>query len=71
MITGGWRPSYLLVVRRSVRNNQAQARIASGIIGRSMVDVFVATFVIALIQLRPLMSVAPSPGSCSSRRWSS
>jgi paraquat-inducible protein A len=58
---------YLLItVRRgSVRNNRARARLyrVLEIIGRwSMVDVFVATFVVALIQLRPLMSVAPEPG---------
>lgn len=33
------------------------------VIGRwSMVDVFVDTFTVALIQLQPLMSVAPAPG---------
>ena len=58
---------YLLVtVRRgSDRNNRERARLyrVLEIIGRwSMVDVFVATFVVALIQLRPLMSVAPEPG---------
>ena len=58
---------YLLVtVRRgSDRNNLERARLyrVLEIIGRwSMVDVFVATFVVALIQLRPLMSVAPEPG---------
>jgi paraquat-inducible protein A len=58
---------YLLItVRRgSVRNNRERARLyrVLEIIGRwSMVDVFVATFVVALIQLRPLMSVAPEPG---------
>ena len=40
-------------------------------IGRwSMLDVFVDTFTVALVQLNPLMSVAPGPGSCSLRRWS-
>ena len=58
---------YLLVTvhRGSVRNNRERARLyrVLEIIGRwSMVDVFVATFVVALIQLRPLMSVAPEPG---------
>jgi paraquat-inducible protein A len=33
------------------------------IIGRwSMLDVFVDTFVVALVQLQPLMSVEPGPG---------
>jgi paraquat-inducible protein A len=33
------------------------------VIGRwSMLDVFVATFTVALVQLQPLMSVAPAPG---------
>jgi len=33
------------------------------IIGRwSMVDVFVDTFIVALIQLQPLMAVDPGPG---------
>jgi paraquat-inducible protein A len=59
--------AYLLVTvqRGSVRNARARGRLYRilGIIGRwSMVDVFVATFVVALIQLRPLMSVAPEPG---------
>ena len=58
---------YLLVTvqRGSDRNNRERARLyrVLEIIGRwSMVDVFVATFVVALIQLRPLMSVAPEPG---------
>jgi paraquat-inducible protein A len=58
---------YLLITvqRGSVRNNRERARLyrVLEIIGRwSMVDVFVATFVVALIQLRPLMSVAPEPG---------
>jgi len=59
--------AYLLVTvqRGSVRNNRERARLyrVLEIIGRwSMVDVFVATFVVALIQLKPLMSVAPEPG---------
>ena len=58
---------YLLVTvqRGSVRNNRERARLyrVLEIIGRwSMVDVFVATFVVALIQLQPLMSVTPEPG---------
>jgi len=56
----------LIVVRRgSIRNRRQRARLYRilGVIGRwSMLDVFVATFVVALIQLRPLMYVAPEPG---------
>jgi len=59
--------AYLLVsVRRgSVKNNMQRARLyrTVDIIGRwSMVDVFVDTFTVALIQLQPLMSVEPGPG---------
>jgi paraquat-inducible protein A len=59
--------AYLLisVQRGSARNNRERARLyrLMEIIGRwSMVDVFVATFAVGLIQLRPLMSVAPRPG---------
>jgi len=58
---------YLLVTvqRGSARNNRERARLyrVLEIIGRwSMVDVFVATFVVALIQLQPFMSVTPEPG---------
>jgi len=59
--------AYLLVTvqRGSARNNRERARLyrVLAIIGRwSMVDVFVATFVVALIQLQPFMSVTPEPG---------
>jgi paraquat-inducible protein A len=59
--------AYLLITvqRGSARNNRERTRLYRilEIIGRwSMVDVFVATFVVALIQLKPLMSVAPEPG---------
>ena len=59
--------AYLLITvqRGSARNNRERTRLyrVLEIIGRwSMVDVFVATFVVALIQLKPLMSVAPEPG---------
>jgi paraquat-inducible protein A len=59
--------AYLLITvqRGSIRNNRERTRLYRilEIIGRwSMVDVFVATFVVALIQLKPLMSVAPEPG---------
>lgn len=37
-------------------------RLVEGIGRWSMVDVFVDTFTVALIQLQPLMSVAPAPG---------
>jgi len=58
---------YLLVTvqRGSDRNNRERARLyrVLEIIGRwSMVDVFVATFVVALIQLKPLMFVSPESG---------
>jgi paraquat-inducible protein A len=58
---------YLLItVRRgSIENNTQRVRLYRivEIIGRwSMVDVFVDTFTVALIQLQPLMSVEPAPG---------
>jgi paraquat-inducible protein A len=58
---------YLLVTsqRGSVKNNGQRIRMYRTIefIGRwSMVDVFVDTFTAALIQLQPLMSVAPASG---------
>jgi paraquat-inducible protein A len=59
--------AYLLisVQRRSATNNRQRTRLYRMVefIGRwSMVDVFVDTFTAALIQLQPLMSVAPGPG---------
>src|SRR5262249_20715485 len=59
--------SYLLITvqRGSIENNDQRVRLyrTIGLIGRwSMVDVFVATFTAALIQLQPLMSVEPGPG---------
>lgn len=59
--------AYLLVTvqRRSLANNGQRIRLYRMVelIGRwSMVDVFVAAFSAALVQLRPLMSVAPAPG---------
>lgn len=59
--------AYLLItVRRgSIENNKQRTRLYRivEIIGRwSMVDVFVDTFTVALIQLQPLMSVEPGPG---------
>src|SRR5207245_3982420 len=59
--------AYLLITaqRGSVQNNQQRVRLYRMVefIGRwSMVDVFVDTFTAALIQLQPLMSVAPASG---------
>jgi paraquat-inducible protein A len=59
--------AYLIVtVRRgSIENNGQRMRLYRlvEIIGRwSMVDVFVDTFTVSLIQLQPLMSVEPAPG---------
>jgi paraquat-inducible protein A len=59
--------AYLLltVQRSSVKNNRDRARLYRlvDLIGRwSMLDVFVDTFVVALVQLQPLMSVQAGPG---------
>jgi paraquat-inducible protein A len=59
--------SYLLisVQRGSIKNNQDRTRLYRlvELIGRwSMLDVFVDTFTVALIQLQPLMSVEPGAG---------
>jgi paraquat-inducible protein A len=58
---------YLLItVRRgSIENNTQRIRLYRmvDLIGRwSMVDVFVDTFTVSLIELQPLMSVEPGPG---------
>ena len=58
---------YLLisVQRGSIQNNEQRVRLYRMVefIGRwSMVDVFVDTFTASLVQLQPLMSVAPGPG---------
>ena len=53
------------VQRRSPKNPQQRTRLYRlvELIGRwSMLDVFVDTFVVALVQLQPLMSVAPGDG---------
>lgn len=53
------------VKRGSIKNNMQRVRLYRMVelIGRwSMVDVFVDTFTVALIQLQPLMSVEPGPG---------
>jgi len=53
------------VKRGSIENNAQRVRLYRmvEIIGRwSMVDVFVDTFTVSLIQLQPLMSVEPGPG---------
>ena len=59
--------AYLLVSvqRGSIRNNGQRIRLYRTVelIGRwSMVDVFVDAFTAALVQLQPLVSVAPAPG---------
>ena len=59
--------AYLLITvqRGSVAGNRDRTRLYRlvEIIGRwSMLDVFVDTFTVALIQLQPLMSVEPGPG---------
>lgn len=59
--------AYLLfsVQKKSIRNNQQRIRLYRTVefVGRwSMVDVFVDAFTAALVQLQPLMSVAPAPG---------
>jgi paraquat-inducible protein A len=58
---------YLLISiqRRSVMSNRERTRLYRMVvfIGRwSMLDVFVDTFTVALVQLNPLMSVAPGSG---------
>jgi paraquat-inducible protein A len=58
---------YLLisVQRRSIRSNRERTQLYRIVefIGRwSMLDVFVDTFTVALVQLSPLMSVEPGPG---------
>ncbi|MGE5284514.1 MAG: paraquat-inducible protein A [Actinomycetota bacterium] len=59
--------SYLLITvqLRSTRRRRERVRLYRllKVIGRwSMLDVFVATFVVALVQLRPYMSVTPGRG---------
>ena len=59
--------AYLLITvqRGSIQNNEQRIRLYRivELIGRwSMVDVFVDTFTVALVQLQPLMSVQPGPG---------
>jgi len=59
--------AYLLITvqRRSAKNSHDRARLYRLIefIGRwSMLDVFVDAFIVALVQLEPLMSVAPGSG---------
>jgi paraquat-inducible protein A len=53
------------VQRGSVKSNRERTRLYRIVvfIGRwSMLDVFVDTFTVALVQLQPLMSVTPGPG---------
>ena len=59
--------AYLLITvkRGSVKNNPERTRLYRivVVIGRwSMLDVFVDAFTVALVQLQPLMAVAPGPG---------
>jgi paraquat-inducible protein A len=59
--------AYLLITvqRGSLGGTRERTRLYRlvELIGRwSMLDVFVATFTVALIQLQPLMSVTPAPG---------
>jgi paraquat-inducible protein A len=59
--------SYLLITvqRGSIKNSHDRTRLYRMVefIGRwSMLDVFVDTFTVALVQLSPLMSVAPGTG---------
>ena len=59
--------AYLLITvqRGSVRNSRDRARLYRllEIVGRwSMLDVFVVTYTVALIQFHPLLSIAPGPG---------
>lgn len=55
----------ITVQRRALGNERARMRMIRlvRLIGRwSMLDVFVDTFTVALVQLQPLMSVQPGPG---------
>jgi paraquat-inducible protein A len=74
--------TYLLITVQlgSITSNRERTRLYRLVefIGRwSMLDVFVDTFTVALVQLQPLMSVEPGPGresqlfgsSRSSPRW--
>jgi paraquat-inducible protein A len=59
--------AYLLITvqRGSIRNTRERTRLYRLVefVGRwSMLDVFVDTFTVALVQLQPLMSVMPGPG---------
>lgn len=59
--------SFLLITvqRGSAKNHHERTRLYRMVecIGRwSMLDVFVDTFVVALVQLQPLMPVEPGPG---------
>jgi paraquat-inducible protein A len=58
---------YLLITVQlgSVKNNRDRTRLYRTVeyVGRwSMLDVFVDAFIVALVQLEPLMSVEPGPG---------
>jgi paraquat-inducible protein A len=59
----GW---LLIAVQRGARGGESQRmrlhRLVHLVGPWSMLDVFVATFTVALVQLNPLMSVVPGPG---------
>ena len=59
----GW---LLIAVQRGTRGGESQRmrlhRLVHLVGPWSMLDVFVATFTVALVQLNPLMSVVPGPG---------
>jgi paraquat-inducible protein A len=56
----------LIAIQRGVRGGESQRmrlhRMVRLVGPWSMLDVFVATFTVALVQLSPLMSVEPGPG---------
>lgn len=56
----------LIAIQRGVRGGESQRmrlhRLVHVVGPWSMLDVFVATFTVALVQLSPLMSVEPGPG---------
>lgn len=63
LLSMGW---LLIAIRRGIRGGERQRmrlhRIVRAVGPWSMLDVFVATFTVALVQLDPLMSVEPGLG---------
>ncbi|RKT45440.1 paraquat-inducible protein A [Thiocapsa rosea] len=63
LLSLGW---LLIAIRRGIRGGERQRmrlhRIVRAVGPWSMLDVFVATFTVALVQLDPLMSVEPGLG---------